>query len=312
MTIEPKKVGGWYIYDNPEAKENAINVILIASVHGNEPYASIIVHKFMGYLKFNHFYENVKQLVIYPFANKSGIRARQRLQQNFSSNLNDGWLTPDYRASIKELIDSRCSVEGSRTVVIDIHNSPWIEPCFLLEARDNNCDHIEHALQVFNKSCGVNNGVDVIKRHTDIETIKSYVNTCYNKTAIGLTLEIGMMSQALAHKNYTIHCADKIDHFIRFISGSFDIYFDELPEDFEPCDLCRTLTANSSGILIYTIDFDEHAYAGDTIAKIMDLDSYTCIDEVKAPFSGKFIDKINEFYVNAGEVIGIFMPEDDD
>lgn len=315
MDAEYSKIGSVYHLKNKTPADRCINVLITASLHGNEVIGSVMAHNIFNYFKFSNFPATINELTVYPFVNKNGIRARTRdLWVNYA-NLNDAWDGIEYRNSLKQLIDARCGEQSIPTLVIDIHNSPNIVPCFALESTDPNTKHIEFILDKYNEQAPGYNCINKLKRHTDIGTLKSYVNRNYSGNAFGVTFECTGMRPT--HKNYIIAVCDKITNFIRFVSENFNLYMSEPGEDFNPCELAVNLTAPASGILEFDyireksksgILAGETYEEGDIIATIMSIDPYIPIAEIKAPCYGMVASICDELYLNIGETFGNFQP----
>jgi predicted deacylase len=314
MIIKPKKNGVFYSFKNDEAADNAINVIILASLHGDEVVASLIAHNIINFFSFSNMPRTIRNIIVYPFVNVAGIRNHTRESYAPTANLNDAWQTVDYRNAIKTLIDGMCGEGGTTpTIVIDIHNSPNIFPCIVMESTDPNNDKIENLMKKYNEQCAIPNGIAMCKRHTDIETVKSYVNNSYPDNAFGITFECSGMK--LVNDNYILFCSDKITSFIRFVSENFNKYIDGPDKDFVSMDLAINLVAPSSGVIEYSPFKDPQAvvagneyHNGETIATIIDLRNYVPVGVVTAPSDGRLICMNDNVYVSGGECFGMFQP----
>lgn len=204
-------------YDNPRYKcnddyfkNNAISVLFIGGIHGNE-INTIMAIGAKAKMPFPHskIDPHIKTVGFIPCANFDAFRVNARGINKDASDLNRGWYNSDYRGQLEEIMKRY-------DVIIDCHCSDDISPLFYLSTHQPATDvcamvrHFERERINYALSCNTN---DTIKT-THVARSLYHPATGYYHKQLSLTWE----------ENGMTYQRDSVESTLRMVDSMLDSY----------------------------------------------------------------------------------------
>jgi predicted deacylase len=213
--------------------------------------------------------------------NETGIRAKTREEQPLPpGDLNRGYFEPTNWQDYLKTVTSQCNVYD---VVIDVHNSPDIANCVLLNADQFATGYRNHLDR---------HGIPTLMWEKDLQTLKDFVN--WKTRAVGLTVELN----GLGFETSAVENAKFLERVLRACAT---IEKEMLPVDYRY--LCVNVVAKREGMLFWDPkQLGEKVVKGAVLALVRGYDMQV-LDEIVSPVDGTLIVGPEGCFVNADEMV---------
>ena len=273
----------------PVPKTPNKSILVIAGVHGNEHNAVLATKKLMNAIETSPDFSKSGATVRFIIgANRYGLLNNTREWGEPDCIKNDAGEPVDLNRVFKEdkcppgstLLEIKNKLSKaifSADIVIDVHNSPAMEPCVLL----NNDTHTREYV----KFCTANE-IRYITQESTNSTVKKYA---IDTGKIGFTVELGGMTLSPWHDKIIADQYMFLTNFLSALYMSDPAELDSLRIDSKPLipsEIMYALPARCYGMVEYVENaLSDKFFAGDVIAHIIS-ENGLIGDDVIAPCDG--------------------------
>jgi len=288
-----------------------INIVLLGSVHGNEVGSSIAIHHFLDplhHLIMKDYYKNIHTLYTISFINKSGIKNNSR-NIVYDSNINDTFGKSDIISELKETLKA-ITLEAKTTdkylIVIDIHNSANVSPCFVIDNNSNNRDILFRTVYIhdyINKES--TNRINCVISHSDTHTIKRFINELNHEENtnryLGITLELPNIG--ISYNELEIQ--EISDRSICTVIKCIDTLAERIFDNHDNIIIPRNdnFCANNNGIVLFKNELNKFIDKGNVIYELRSIEDFELIEEITAPYNCVINNTMSKYYYYLGEYI---------
>lgn len=287
-------------------------ILVVAGVHGNEHNAVLAAYRFMGAIESDDtFLDSCTEIRFILGANRYGLmnNTREWGEPDCAKNeagdpvdLNRVFKEDDCpkNSSLQEIMRTLSTAVEASDIVIDIHNSPAMTPCVLL----NNDTHTKE----FVKFCS-DTGTRYIIQESTTNTLKRYA---LSKGKIAFTVELGGMTVSPWHDEIVADQYMFLRTFIPDLYMASDMDIDELHSEanpLKPSDIMCALPARCYGMVEYEEDALSREFkAGEPIAHIITGDGLLG-EDVIAPCDGWVACCTPTLFVRPGDEYVYWQPK---